>query len=92
MAQLNSSQNVVVGVYATPPSDHKPETGLFLVFAYDRYYPQGGFNDYLGMALSLSQARKMIDEADTVMGSYQIVSHKTFEVVESGDIDINEVH
>ena len=90
MAQLNSSQNVVVDVYAMPPSDHKPETGLFLVFAYDRYYPQGGFNDYLGMALSLDQARRMIDAAGTVMGSYQIVSHKTFEVVEAGEI--NEVH
>lgn len=65
---------------------HHNEVGLFMVFAFDTYYPAGGFNDFIGMALSLDQARAMVADHGTVLGGYQIVNHKNMEVVESKKI------
>lgn len=59
------------------------EVGLFLVFAFETYYPRGGFDDYIGLALSLNQARGMVAERGVVLGGYQIINHKNMEVVES---------
>lgn len=59
------------------------QTSLFMVFAYNTYYPLGGFNDFLGLALSLDQARAMVADHGIALGSYQIVNHKNMEVVES---------
>lgn len=39
----------------TAAAEHNA-TGMFLVFAFNAYYPDGGFNDFIGMALSLDQA------------------------------------
>lgn len=60
-----------------------PQAGLFMVFAHEDYYPVGGFNDYLGVALSLDQARAMVAEKGITLGAYQIVNHKNMEVVEA---------
>lgn len=62
------------------------QTGLFMVFAYDTYYPQGGWSDYIGMALSLDAARAMVAEHGITLGGYQIVNHKNMEVVETKQV------
>lgn len=88
MTQLqtqNESPNVVE-VFIEEPAGSAPQTGLFLVFAYDFYYPQGGFKDYLGLALSLDQARSMVAESGVEWGEYQVVNHKNMEVVETQKI------
>lgn len=61
----------------------QPSVGLFMVFAYDTYYPAGGWSDFIGMALSLDQARAMVADRGIVLGGYQVVNHKNMEVVES---------
>lgn len=66
----------------TAAAEHNA-TGMFLVFAFNAYYPDGGFNDFIGMALSLNQARGMVAESGVVLGGYQIVNYKNMEVVES---------
>lgn len=66
----------------TAAAEHN-STGMFLVFAFDDYYPKGGFNDFIGMALSLNQARGLVAERGVVLGGYQIVNYKNMEVVES---------
>lgn len=62
------------------------ETGMFLVFASERYYPKGGFDDFLCVALSLEEARRVILETNIYSGSYQIVNYKNLEVVEAKEI------
>lgn len=63
------------------------ETGMFLVFASERYYPKGGFDDFLCVSLSLEEARRVILETDIYLGSYQIVNYKNLEVVEAKEIN-----
>lgn len=72
-----------VAAMSEPPA----ATGLFLVFASEKYYPQGGFNDFLCAALSLEEARRVILETDIYLGSYQIVNYKNLEVVEAKEIN-----
>lgn len=62
------------------------QTGLFMVFAYNTHYPLGGFGDYLGVALSLDQARSMVADAGIILGGYQIVNHRNMEIVETKQI------
>lgn len=62
------------------------QTGLFMVFAYSTYYPRGGFGDYIGMALSLNQARSMVADQGITLGGYQIVNYKNMEIVETEQI------
>lgn len=70
----------------TAAAEHNA-TGMFLVFAFDKYYPQGGINDFIGMALSLDQARGMVAEQGIIdLGGYQIVNYKNMEVVETKQI------
>jgi|AGFS01.1.fsa_nt_gi hypothetical protein len=62
------------------------QTGLFMVFAYNTYYPAGGMSDYIGMALSLDQARAMVADVGIYRGGYQIVNHRNMEIVETKQI------
>lgn len=62
------------------------QTSLFMVFAYNTYYPAGGMSDYIGMALSLDQARGMVADVGICRGGYQIVSHRNMEIVETKQI------
>lgn len=62
------------------------EVGMFMVFAFESYYPLGGFNDFLGLALSLDQARAMVADHGIALGSYQIVNYKNMEIVETKKI------
>lgn len=89
MARLQSQNPSmeVVEVFTSAPADSENKTGLFLVFAYENYHPQGGFNDFLGLALSLEQARETVEDSSIILGEYQIVDHKTHEVVEQREIN-----
>lgn len=62
-------------------------TDLFMVFAFNHYYPGGGISDFVGLALSLDQARAMVSETNVHLGRYQIVDYKTMETVEEKPID-----
>ena len=44
MLQMNKE---VTAQAVTAMSEPPAATGLFLVFASEKYYPQGGFNDFL---------------------------------------------
>lgn len=63
-----------------------PQVGMFMVFAFETYYPSGGFNDFIGLALSLDQARAMVADHGVCLGGYQIVNYKNMEVVETKQI------
>lgn len=69
----------------TAAAEHNA-VGMFMVFAFETYYPAGGFNDFLGLALSLDQARAMVADHGVCLGGYQIVNYKNMEVVESKKI------
>ncbi|AIA64715.1 hypothetical protein P1A145kb_p173 [Pectobacterium phage DU_PP_I] len=84
MLQMNKE---VTAQAVTAMSEPPAATGLFLVFASEKYYPQGGFNDFLCVALSLEEARRVIFETDIYLGSYQIVNYKNLEVVEAKEIN-----
>ena len=84
MLQINKE---VTAEAVTAMSEPPAATGLLLVFASEKYYPQGGFNDSLCVALSLEEARRVILETDIYLGSYQIVNYKNLEVVEAKEIN-----
>lgn len=89
MARLHSQDpaTALIEIFTSAPADSENKTGLFLVFAYENYHPEGGFNDFLGLALSLEQARQTVEDSSIILGEYQIVDHKTFEVVEQREIN-----
>lgn len=59
--------------------------GLFMVFGYHDHYPSGGFNDFLGLALTKEQAYGIFLSDDNGYENYQIVDSKTYKIVESGE-------
>ncbi len=79
MLQMNKEVTKEALAAASGPN----QTGMFLVFAFETYYPEGGFNDYIGMALSLDQARAMVADRGVLLGGYQVVNYKNMEIVES---------
>lgn len=54
------------------------------VFAWSQYYPCGGYNDFIGTASSIEDARSMLREHLFSCEHYQIVEGSS--VVESGYI------
>ena len=70
-------------VYEATQQQEDDSFGLFSVFAFDHFEPKGGANDFIGMAVSLSQARTMVNATGIRYGKYQIMNHNTLEIVEN---------
>lgn len=81
---MQKTQEVTIEALTAAASHN--EAGMFLVFVFDTYYPLGGFNDFIGVALTVDQARAMVADNGTTLGGYQIVNYKTLEVVETKKI------
>lgn len=84
---LQKHKEITTETLAALSEPQQPQTGLFMVFASNQYYPKGGFDDFLCMALSLEEARRVINETEIYLGSYQIVNYKNLEVVEAKEIN-----
>lgn len=57
---------------------------MLLVFANSHHHAVGGWKDFLGMALSVDQAKSMIHDSGITYGDYQVVDYKSLSIVAEG--------
>lgn len=55
----------------------------YLLFAYGQYYPAGGMGDLHGTYDTIKEAKEIIEEDSLYIEYWEIVEHKTMEIVES---------
>lgn len=59
--------------------------GRYIIFAGDRYYPNGGWEDYVGTAAELIDAYRMLaDRRRSSTDWWHIVDMATLEIVATG--------